>query len=71
MNLNGAIFVAIVINLTFGNLFPVLTVFCAGILFETVLPSRNIFVKPEPWHHAVSNLLSQTVTVSSHFQQFN
>jgi hypothetical protein len=30
MNINGAIFVAIVINLTFGNLFPVLTVFCQG-----------------------------------------
>ena len=30
MNINGSIFVAIIINLTFGNLFPVLTVFCQG-----------------------------------------
>ena len=37
MNLNGAIFVAIVINLTFGNLFPVLTVFCAGPMIRKFL----------------------------------
>ena len=29
MNLNGAFFV-IIVNLSFGNLFPVLNVFCSG-----------------------------------------